>query len=68
MGSAPRIMYTPRGDATPEGEINALAACYRIILDSCKNENAPDVTSIKGDDAKKGSLKHEVRATQKYTG
>jgi hypothetical protein len=31
MGSA-RIVYTPR-DATPEGELNALAAAYRFILD-----------------------------------
>ena len=31
MGSA-RIVYTPR-DTTPEGELNALAAAYRFILD-----------------------------------
>lgn len=62
-----RIQYVPREDASPEGEISALAACYRIILNSCKNENATGVTSTSGDDAKKGSFKHEVRATQKYT-
>jgi hypothetical protein len=28
-----RITYTPRPDATPEGELNALAACFRFILD-----------------------------------
>ena len=50
----PRIIYTPRPDATPEGELNALAAVYRIILDRCK-ENAAGVTSTNGDDAMKGS-------------
>ena len=64
--SNPRLSYSPRPGATPEGELNALAAVYRIILENRK-ENATDVTSTDGDDAKKGSLKHEVRATQKYT-
>lgn len=32
MSSAPRISYTPRSDATPEGEIAALASVYRLIL------------------------------------
>lgn len=65
--SSSRLSYSPRSDATPEGELNALAAVYRIILDNRK-ENASGVTSIEGGVAKKGSLKHEVRATQKYTG
>jgi hypothetical protein len=30
--SSPRIVYTPRSDATPEGEIAALASVYRFIL------------------------------------
>ena len=30
--SSTRITYTPRPDATPEGELNALAAVYRFIL------------------------------------
>jgi hypothetical protein len=28
-----RIVYTPRSDATPEAELNALANVYRFILD-----------------------------------
>ena len=32
--SNPRITYTPLPNATPEGELNALAAVYRLILDS----------------------------------
>ena len=31
MGS-PRITYVARPNATPETELSALAACYRIIL------------------------------------
>jgi hypothetical protein len=29
----PRVTYTPRSDATPEGELNVLANVYRFILD-----------------------------------
>jgi len=36
--SDPAVSYTPRPDATPEGELRALAACYRIILDSAKKK------------------------------
>ncbi len=38
--SSSRITYTPRPDATPEGELNALAAVYRIILDCYAKKNA----------------------------
>jgi hypothetical protein len=34
--SSPFVSYTPHPDATPETEISALAACYRIVLDSAK--------------------------------
>jgi hypothetical protein len=30
--SNPRLVYTPRQDATPDGELNALAGVYRFIL------------------------------------
>jgi hypothetical protein len=32
MNNAPRIVYAPRPGATPEAELNAVAACYRFIL------------------------------------
>jgi hypothetical protein len=35
--SLPDIAYASRPDATPQAEISALAACYRIILESAKN-------------------------------
>jgi hypothetical protein len=28
-----RVTYSPRPDATPEGELTALAAVYRFLLD-----------------------------------
>jgi hypothetical protein len=31
--SSPRITYTPRPDATPEAELDALANVYRFVLD-----------------------------------
>jgi len=33
MPEAPRLVYTPRPDATPEAERSALAAVYRYLLD-----------------------------------
>lgn len=59
MGST-RILYTPRPDATPEGEVAALASVYRFIIDCREKENAAgfaqnpggdDGTTIKGDSA-----------------
>ena len=32
----PFVTYARRPNATPEAEISALAACYRIVLDSAK--------------------------------
>ena len=68
MSGAPRITYAPRPDATPEGELNALASVYRFILDCHAKPKAVGVTSTNGDDAMKGPLKHEDRANSNYTG
>jgi hypothetical protein len=48
------VIYTPR-DATPESEIGALTAAYRLILDFHANKNAAGVPSTDGGDAMKGS-------------
>ncbi len=41
MSSAtPRIVYQPRSDATPEGELNALAASYDFILKIARKKAA----------------------------
>ncbi len=63
----PVVAYVPRPDVTPEAEISALASVYKFVLDCHAKKNAAGVTSTNGDDAK-GSPKHEVRATQNYTG
>ncbi|MDP9456184.1 MAG: hypothetical protein M3Q60_10450 [Actinomycetota bacterium] len=62
MSSAPRIAYTPRPDATPEGELASLANVYGFILACHAKKNAAGVTSTDGDDAKEGSL-DDCRAT-----
>ena len=33
------VRYSPRDDGTPEVELAALAACYRIIIESAKNRD-----------------------------
>jgi hypothetical protein len=38
--SKPRLVYTPRQDATQEGEINALAAVYKLVLDGAEKRPA----------------------------
>ncbi len=42
-----RVVYTPRPDATPEAEANALAAVYRLILASKKAVPQPPPTTRK---------------------
>jgi hypothetical protein len=38
--NSPRITYTPRPDATPEGELSALSAVYKFILDCHERKKA----------------------------
>lgn len=40
----PRLVYVPRKDATPEGELVALAAVYRFLLDRHERRD-DDVTA-----------------------
>jgi hypothetical protein len=51
-----------RPGASLECEGAALAAIYRRAIERYEEAKAVDMTSTDGDDAKKGSLKHEVRA------
>ena len=55
MSAAPRAIYTSHPDATPETERSALAAIYKLCLQSHANRNAAGVSSTNGDDAMKGS-------------
>ncbi len=48
----PRLVYTPRQDARREGELNALAAVYKLVLDSAEKKVAHpcDQDDGKGDE------------------
>lgn len=60
--SAASIVYRPRPDATPEGEIAALAAAYSLILDchAKKKGTRPGAPN----DAKE--IKNDCAATENY--
>ena len=59
----PRIDYAPRPDATPEGELNALASIYRFVLDSA-NKNAAGRTITNGGDEKERSRNDSLAKTR----
>ena len=42
MSNAARIIYLPHSDATPEGELIALANVYRFILDCQAKKNTAE--------------------------
>jgi hypothetical protein len=57
-----RIAYTPRPDATPEAELNAVAACYRFILfesSATKKEAAEPASAPYG----AARVKHEEKVS-----
>jgi hypothetical protein len=63
MTQIPRIVYRPRLDTSPEAEVSALAACYRIVLDSqskrdrhLDKDGPNDGTTTKEDSANVSSL------------
>ena len=57
--SNPRLIYTPRQDATPDDELNALADVYRFIL--FENSTRKEATRTGGpDDAERSP--NEIRA------
>ena len=58
--SSPRITYTRRSDSAQEAEQSALAACYRIILDSAKKRGRL-LDKSGPDDAMKGSKSDRAR-------
>jgi hypothetical protein len=57
----PRVVYSPCADATPEGELNALASIYRFIL-NCVGTGDRAPNSGPDDDATK--IKHVCAATE----
>ena len=59
----PRVTYTVRPDATPEGELNALANIYKFVLDSA-HKNAAGRTSTNGGDEKERSKNDSLAKTR----
>jgi hypothetical protein len=62
----PRLVYVPREDATPEGELSALAAVYAYVLECHeRNEVAADVGEDEGrtEDGREGGApeKHPAK-------
>lgn len=55
--SAPRVTYAPHLDATPEGELAALASVYRFVLDRHEAKKAAgtdeDKTGPQGEDGRR---------------
>jgi hypothetical protein len=52
---SPSVTYTPRHDATPEGELTALANVYRFLLDRRERSDddlAADGAQERGEHAK----------------
>lgn len=45
----PRVTYSPRPDATPEGELTALAAVYSIVLQAHERRVATSRDEGKGE-------------------
>jgi hypothetical protein len=39
--SSPAVCYAPRPDTIPEAEIGALAAIYRLVIDSANERGRP---------------------------
>ncbi len=52
--SSPRVIYSPRPDATPEAEVSALAGVYRFILEESCYAKKEAVGVPSGDDEKPG--------------
>lgn len=51
-----------RPSSVPDQTCDTRAHAWKFIFDCQAKKNAAGVDSANGDDAKKGSLKHEVRA------
>jgi hypothetical protein len=59
--SRPRIIYRPRPDVEPQGELNALADVYAFVW-KCGQEKKKAGVKGAGDEAK-GPDEYEVRPT-----
>ena len=56
------VVYRPVPGIAAEQARDTRARAWAFVFDCYAKKNAAGVTSTDGEDAKKGSLKHEVRA------
>ena len=61
----PTVSYTPHADTSPQSELNALAACYRFILDSAQKRGR--LLDKSGPDDVKGRSKNDFHASNDST-
>ncbi|MDQ3864053.1 MAG: hypothetical protein M3317_11255 [Actinomycetota bacterium] len=59
-----RINYTPRPDATPESELDALVAVYKFILQCHGTRKAADVTGDRNEAKEVRAVDPEQRLPQ----
>jgi hypothetical protein len=57
--SDPRVFYSPREDATPVGELAALAAVYRYLLDRHGAKKATGADSENEPECKQAGEPHQ---------
>ncbi len=55
MGRPIRVVYVERPDATPQSEAEALAAVYRILLESYESKALQSVSDDEEEDAEEAS-------------
>ena len=60
------VSYAPRPDATPEGELQALAAVYGFVIKRSQAERKAGRSDAGEDDARR--IKNACTAEEKYTG
>jgi hypothetical protein len=59
-----RLTYTPLPDATPEGELDALVAAYKFILECHESRKAADPTDDPNEAKEDKELDPERRLPQ----
>jgi hypothetical protein len=59
--SNPRIVYRPREDATPEGELSTLSAVYKFVISQARRGEPHDLTN--GSTAE--TMKNEPQKTER---
>jgi hypothetical protein len=64
MSDAPRIVYSPRPDATPEAEISALAAVYSYLINTHNSKKTDECAATSDDGDCSTQVRRKVRRPQ----